>query len=72
MHGSLFCFQLAFGIAMLLKLQGGKALGFFASGCAPGGGASNMYTYLLNGDVSLSITMTLISTFASLGKLTVQ
>ncbi len=31
-----------------------------------------MYTYLLNGDVSLSITMTLISTFASLGKFATQ
>ena len=52
---------------MLLKLEAGLALGFFAMGCAPGGGASNIYTYLLNGDLSLSITMTLISTFASLG-----
>ena len=53
---------------MLLKLETGVALGFFAMGCAPGGGASNIYTYLLNGDLSLSITMTLVSTFASLGK----
>ena len=66
---TLFCLKLAFGICMLLKLETGVALGFFAMGCAPGGGASNIYTYLLNGDLSLSITMTLISTFASLGRI---
>ena len=44
------------------------ALGIFVSGCCPGGGNSNMYTYLLNGDLSLSITMTTISTVAALGK----
>ncbi len=59
--------QLAFSLVLLLRLETGVALGFFAMGCAPGGGASNIYTYLLNGDLSLSITMTTISTFASLG-----
>jgi len=48
-------------------MSGGLALGYFASGCAPGGGSSNMYSYLLGGDVSLSVTMTLISIIASLG-----
>ena len=48
-------------------MSGGLALGYFASGCAPGGGPSNFYTYLLRGDVSLSVTMTLISIVASLG-----
>jgi len=48
-------------------MSGGLALGYFAAGCAPGGGPSNMYTYLLGGDVSLSVTMTLISITASLG-----
>jgi len=51
----------------LFGLSGGLALGYFASGCAPGGGSSNMYTYLLGGDVSLSVTMTFISITASLG-----
>ena len=48
-------------------MTGGLALGYFASGCAPGGGPSNFYTYLFRGDVSLSVTMTLISIVASLG-----
>ena len=47
-------------------------MGYFASGCAPGGGSSNMYTYLLGGDVSLSVTMTFISITASLGNRLVQ
>ena len=49
--------------------KGGWAQGMFMMGCSPGGGSSNMYSKLLNGDMSLSITMTTISTFASLGKL---
>ena len=45
------------------------SLGIFVAGCCPGGGQSNMYSYLLKGDLSLSITMTTISTIAALGKL---
>jgi len=48
---------------------GGAALGMFAMGCSPGGGASNLYSHLLGGDISVSITMTLLSTILSLGKL---
>ena len=54
--------QVAYSLVRLLDLQGGVALGLFAAGCAPGGGASNVYTYLLGGDVNLSVTMTLVST----------
>ncbi|XP_005096657.2 uncharacterized protein LOC101848287 [Aplysia californica] len=43
------------------------SLGIFACGVVPGGGASNFLTYLLNGDVSLSVTMTGLSSIASLG-----
>ena len=49
-------------------MKGGLALGFFAAGCAPGGGASNFYAYLLKGDISLSVTMSFVSTVGSLGK----
>ena len=47
----------------------GIALGLFALGCSPGGSGSNAFSYLLGGDVSLSITMTLVSTVAALGNL---
>ena len=59
--------QTAFALIKVFGMSGGLALGYFAAGCAPGGGSSNMYTYLLGGDVSLSVTMTLISIIASLG-----
>ncbi|XP_027236984.2 ileal sodium/bile acid cotransporter [Penaeus vannamei] len=37
-------------------------LGLFLTGCSPGGGGSNMWTYLLDGSLDLSVTMTFIST----------
>ena len=44
------------------------SLGIFACGVCPGGGPSNMFSYLLDGDVSLSVTMTAISSIAALGQ----
>nr|KAI8762904.1 solute carrier family 10 member 6-like [Biomphalaria glabrata] len=43
------------------------SLGIFTCGIVPGGGPSNMFTYLLGGDLSLSIAMTTISSVAALG-----
>ncbi|CAG5126670.1 unnamed protein product [Candidula unifasciata] len=45
------------------------SLGIFACGIVPGGGQSNMFAYLLGGDLSLSATMTTLSNIASLGLL---
>ncbi|KAB7497909.1 Solute carrier family 10 member 6 [Armadillidium nasatum] len=42
-------------------------LGLFTSGCAPGGGLSNMWTHLLGGSLDLSIMMTFASTAFALG-----
>lgn len=42
-------------------------LGLFIFGCSPAGGASNMWTVLLNGNLDLSITMTFISTILATG-----
>lgn len=41
------------------------ALGLFFTGISPGGGASNMWTLLLGGNINLSIAMTAISTLAA-------
>ncbi|XP_067944132.1 hepatic sodium/bile acid cotransporter-like [Watersipora subatra] len=60
---------IAYGIIWLMGYTGGKALGFFTLGCSPGGGTSNMYSKLFNGDLSLSVTMTTLSTIACLGML---
>uniref|UniRef100_A0A0K0ETJ4 P3 protein n=1 Tax=Strongyloides stercoralis TaxID=6248 RepID=A0A0K0ETJ4_STRER len=42
------------------------ALGLFITACSPGGGASNYWTILLNGNANLSVTMTFFSSLASL------
>ena len=57
-------------MAKLVTTDSAVALGIFVAGCCPGGGNSNMYTFLLNGDLSLSITMTTISTVSAMGKYT--
>lgn len=43
------------------------ALGLFFTGVSPGGGASNMWTLILDGNIHLSIVMTTISTIAGFG-----
>ncbi|KAK3085534.1 hypothetical protein FSP39_004776 [Pinctada imbricata] len=58
---------ISFAVGRALNLSPAIAFGFFAMGASPGGAASNIYTFLLDGDVSLSVTMTFISTVASLG-----
>jgi sodium/bile acid cotransporter 3/5 len=40
-------------------------LGLFITGCSPGGGASNIWTLTLGGNLDLSITMTTISTLSA-------
>ncbi|CAK1594551.1 unnamed protein product [Parnassius mnemosyne] len=42
-------------------------LGMFCTGVAPGGGASNIWTFILGGNLNLSLAMTTISTLASFG-----
>jgi sodium/bile acid cotransporter 3/5 len=54
-------------VRIIFKLDPPLAFGLFAMGCSPGGAASNIYTHLLDGDVSLSVTMTFVSTICSLG-----
>jgi len=60
-------FQISFALGIIFKLDPPLAFGLFAMGCSPGGAASNIYTHLLDGDVSLSVTMTFVSTICSLG-----
>ncbi|CAI4229248.1 unnamed protein product [Auanema sp. JU1783] len=60
---------LAYGIAIFVFMPRGlpsMALGIFITGCSPGGGASNYWTLLLDGNVNLSVTMTFVSTVLSL------
>lgn len=58
---------LAFALAKMLKLDNYAALGLVIIGCCPGGWVSNIYSLLLDCDLTLSITMTMCSTVIALG-----
>ncbi|XP_069672247.1 ileal sodium/bile acid cotransporter-like isoform X2 [Periplaneta americana] len=72
--GPVIGFLCQFLIMPVLSFALGKALfsdsvpmqlGMFFTGVSPAGGASNIWTYILGGNLNLSITMTTISTFAA-------
>ncbi len=56
----------AFLLAWSLSLSTVAAMGLVIIACCPGGIASNVVTFALRGDTALSITLTSLSTFASL------
>ncbi|KAL3865793.1 hypothetical protein ACJMK2_043147 [Sinanodonta woodiana] len=56
-----------FGFAHALQLEPLAAIGMLVMGCCPGGSTSNMFTYWVDGDVPLSLTMTTLSTVLALG-----
>jgi sodium/bile acid cotransporter 3/5 len=59
---------LSFGLGKVLFPNSPEMqLGFFFTGVSPAGGASNIWTVVLDGNMDLSITMTTISTFAAFG-----
>ena len=53
---------LGLGVAVALQLPADLAAGVILVGCAPGGTASNVVTYLAKGDTALSVAMTSVST----------
>lgn len=53
---------LAWGISEAMGLPAGLAAGLILVGCAPGGTASNLVTYLAKADTALSVLMTAAST----------
>lgn len=58
----------SYGLGLLLfPTSHEMALGLFFTGISPGGGASNMWTLILGGNINLSIAMTTISTIAAFG-----
>ena len=57
---------LAYLIAKVLNLSNEMSLGFIILGSCPGGTASNVITYLCNGNVPLSLMCTLTSTILSI------
>ncbi|XP_077987504.1 ileal sodium/bile acid cotransporter-like [Glandiceps talaboti] len=56
-----------FGLSHLFQLKPAYALGVLIMSCCPGGTTSNILTYWIHGDVSLSICMTTCSTIVAFG-----
>lgn len=56
---------LAFGAAIIFDLGPELAIGMVLLGAAPGGTTANLLTHLARGDTALSVTMTAISSLAS-------
>jgi BASS family bile acid:Na+ symporter len=56
---------LSWGLARALRLETPLAVGLILVGCAPGGTASNVVTYLARANVALSVLMTMCSTLAA-------
>ncbi|XP_071500300.1 ileal sodium/bile acid cotransporter-like [Diadema antillarum] len=58
---------IGFCLGLALKLDAAGAISVLIVACCPGGTFSNVFTYVTNGDVCLSVSMTTISTVAALG-----
>lgn len=56
-----------FGLVQVLGVHGFFGTGILLVSCCPGGSISNILTYLSNGEIALSVTMTTISTAIALG-----
>ena len=52
---------IAFILALIFKLPAELAVGLIIIALAPGGATSNMFTYLFKGDVSLSVSLTVLT-----------
>ncbi|XP_048486554.1 solute carrier family 10 member 6 [Plutella xylostella] len=64
----LFMPLMSFGLGFLIFPNNpAMRLGMFFTGVSPGGGASNIWTFILGGNLNLSLAMTSISTLASFG-----
>lgn len=63
----LFMPLVSYGVGLLLLENALMRFGIFMLGCSPGGNSSNLWTLIFNGDVALSVTMTFVSTIASIG-----
>ena len=64
---SIFCYaNFSLSYCQTLNLSNEMSLGFIILGSCPGGTASNVITYLCNGNVPLSLMCTLTSTILSI------
>ncbi|XP_077978178.1 ileal sodium/bile acid cotransporter-like [Glandiceps talaboti] len=59
--------SLGFGLAHLFKLPPNMAVGLIIVACCPGGLLSNFYAFWTEGDPTLSVCMTTVSTIVGIG-----
>ncbi|WP_350284617.1 bile acid:sodium symporter family protein [uncultured Croceitalea sp.] len=57
---------IAYGIVLLVPMEPMIAMGLMVCACSPGGAVSNLFSYLSKGDTALSITLTAISSIATI------
>ena len=55
---------ISLALALALDLPAPMALGLIITGCMAGGPISNFFTYIARGDLSLSVSMTVVSTLS--------
>ncbi|CAK9302513.1 unnamed protein product [Gordionus sp. m RMFG-2023] len=60
---------LAYWFTLMFRLNVADRMGLFIVGCSPGGGSSNMWTFLMGGDLLLSICLTFINTLGTFGSM---
>nr|KAF6432386.1 solute carrier family 10 member 6 [Rousettus aegyptiacus] len=58
---------IAYLLVISFSLKPTQAIGVLITGCCPGGTISNIFTFWVDGDMDLSISMTTCSTVAALG-----
>lgn len=64
----LIVFQIALCITKIIPIRSEFGFGLLTIACSPGGGNSNGWSFLLGGDINLSMLMTFISNLAALCK----
>lgn len=57
---------LAFGLATVLQLSPGQAMGLLIVGCMPGGTTSNLFTYFAKANLALSVVITMMTTLVAI------
>ena len=56
----------AFGLATVLQLTPGQAIGLLIVGCMPGGTTSNLFTYFAKANLALSVVVTMMTTITAI------
>ena len=61
-------FQVVFGLAMLMGLNGDIGIGLLYVACIPGGGLGHLMSIIIDGDIFLSLAVNFIGTVFVIGE----